>query len=1007
MVNLNLSGVPIEFPFQPYDVQEKFMESVLQCLQQGVNGLLESPTGTGKTLCLLCSTLGWLATKKAQFQLSAQMANNEMGAELKNQLNNWQEQQLSKLWGEMRPGGDGAVPKIIYASRTHSQLSQVVSELKRSSYRYMKVSILGSRDQLCIHPEVSKEQNNAVKLHMCHAKTSSRSCFYHTNLDAKKEDPDFKMDVLDIEDLVVLGKKHSVCPYFMTKEIRKTADIVFMPYNYLLDPKIRKIHNIELQGNVVVFDEAHNVEKMCEESASIELKSLDITLCIDEVTQVLKKFRSSENDPDAIDFQYSDTPKDFDKDDLFVLKALFLALEKAIDDIKISKPEGDTLPGEFMLQLLEKADLTPSKKEIILELLDHVIQYLTVSSTSPYQRKGNGLQKFADLVKIVFSKTNFNTEHMERVKKSYKVHIKVEQQKSKKGDSWSVPKVGAKASRVLSYWCFSPGFGMKDLVEEGVRCVILTSGTLAPLNSFAAELQVPFPITLENPHIIGSNQVVVGVVTHGPDGIQLDSSYKNRSNTQYVQSLGRTIKSVAQVVPDGLLVFFPSYPVMKSCQEAWQLSGMWDSINQLKPIFVEPNSKEGFVAVMTGYYNAVASPDRKGACFMAVCRGKVSEGLDFCDGNGRAVIITGLPYPPSRDPRVLEKQKYLEDNRKNAKGLLGLTGQQWYRLEATRAVNQAIGRVIRHKLDYGAILLCDQRFSSPDLVKQLSAWVRPRLVTFPKIGPLLKDLGTFYRNADIMFPGTNRPTRATVVVDDREDSKRLLATVDSYSHALSSGASRSVSNQRMNANPGPRSENVHLDISGYSSALKSYKTDATTSIFDPSQNTKLMIDFNEVASSPKLTPNLNSENSAPTTADQPAFKKRKITIISDSAKAKLDRKRMKAVEQDSIVAPSTSVASSSNPIQTPTVVIHGNKRESAAEYLKLTKCSLSSSSYAAFSEMTKVYRRDKNYEVLINNLKTIFLEPQTLRPLFRGFRQFLTREHTGLFDEECKRLQIS
>jgi regulator of telomere elongation helicase 1 len=69
------------------------------------------------------------------------------------------------------------------------------------------------------------------------------------------------------------------------------------------------------------------------------------------------------------------------------------------------------------------------------------------------------LQKFADLVKIVFSKTNFNVEHMERVKKSYKVHIKVEQPKSKKGDSWSVPKIGAKPSRVLSYWCFSPGFG--------------------------------------------------------------------------------------------------------------------------------------------------------------------------------------------------------------------------------------------------------------------------------------------------------------------------------------------------------------------------------------------------------------------------------------------------------------------------------------------------------------------------------------------------------------------
>ena len=34
MVFLNLGGVPIEFPFQPYDVQEKFMEKVIECLQK-------------------------------------------------------------------------------------------------------------------------------------------------------------------------------------------------------------------------------------------------------------------------------------------------------------------------------------------------------------------------------------------------------------------------------------------------------------------------------------------------------------------------------------------------------------------------------------------------------------------------------------------------------------------------------------------------------------------------------------------------------------------------------------------------------------------------------------------------------------------------------------------------------------------------------------------------------------------------------------------------------------
>ena len=39
-----------------------------------------------------------------------------------------------------------------------------------------------------------------------------------------------------------------------------------------------------------------------------------------------------------------------------------------------------------------------------------------------------------------------------------------------------------------------------------------------------------------------------------------------------------------------------------------------------------------------------------------------------------------------------------------------LSGQEWYTQQATRAVNQAMGRVIRHRHDYGAIILADERF---------------------------------------------------------------------------------------------------------------------------------------------------------------------------------------------------------------------------------------------------------------------------------------------------------
>lgn len=46
-----------------------------------------------------------------------------------------------------------------------------------------------------------------------------------------------------------------------------------------------------------------------------------------------------------------------------------------------------------------------------------------------------------------------------------------------------------------------------------------------------------------------------------------------------------------------------------------------------------------------------------------------------------------------------------------------LSGQEWYSQQATRAVNQAMGRVIRHRHDYGAIILADERFKVSSLHK--------------------------------------------------------------------------------------------------------------------------------------------------------------------------------------------------------------------------------------------------------------------------------------------------
>ena len=119
---------------------------------------------------------------------------------------------------------------------------------------------------------------------------------------------------------------------------------------------------------------------------------------------------------------------------------------------------------------------------------------------------------------------------------------------------------------------------------------------------------------------------------------------------------------------------------------------------------MEPRGSSEFPAVIEAFETA-AKDSSRGAILFAVCRGKASEGIDFSDHCASAVLVTGLPFPPKFDPKIRLKRAFLTDMWGSQ------AGNEWYVQQASRAVNQAIGRVIRHRNDYGAILLCDERFS--------------------------------------------------------------------------------------------------------------------------------------------------------------------------------------------------------------------------------------------------------------------------------------------------------
>ena len=97
---------------------------------------------------------------------------------------------------------------------------------------------------------------------------------------------------------------------------------------------------------------------------------------------------------------------------------------------------------------------------------------------------------------------------------------------------------------------------MKEFNELGVHSMILTSGTLSPLEILRSELQIPFPVDIENEHVIGPGQISVSLIPSGPSGYRLNSSYRTRSHPEYISELGHALIKFANVIPDGYVLYF-------------------------------------------------------------------------------------------------------------------------------------------------------------------------------------------------------------------------------------------------------------------------------------------------------------------------------------------------------------------------------------------------------------------------------------------------------------------
>ncbi|KAM8863625.1 regulator of telomere elongation helicase 1 isoform 2-T2 [Spinachia spinachia] len=982
MPSLTLDGVTVNFPFTPYDCQKDYMGKVIECLQKKENGVLESPTGTGKTLCLLCATLAWREHFKDTIS-ARKIAEKLQGQEM------FHNTPMSS-WGTTATDGATPVyytdiPKIIYASRTHSQLAQVIGELKNTSYS-PKVCVLGSREQLCINQEVMRQESNHVKVHMCRAKVSTRSCVYYNNVEERTTDRDLVNSILDVEDLVKFGNKQRVCPYYLSRSLKQQADVIFMPYNYLLDPKSRKAHNIELNGAVVIFDEAHNVEKTCEESTSFDLTPYDVASAISAVDKLLVEQAKEATVSEDFNVENLSSGLKINIETIGKIKQILLDLEAVIDSYDVPSDKGLTKAGIFIYELLERVQLTYNSKTAVYEALEQIIGHLT--GQPGIFLNTSGLQKLADIIQLVFvgePSEKENRKQMESNTAHFKVHIHRDNSYHKKPQSTDVwaSSSSKKQGNILSYWCFSPGFSMQDLKNQGVRCIILTSGTLSPLSSFTCEMRIPFPVSLENSHVIERDQIFVGIIERGPDGVHLTSAFDRRFLPENMASLGNTVANLSRVVPDGLLVFFPSFPLMEKTLDFWRTNGHADRIESVKPMFVEPKGKGTFNEVIDGYYQKVNDPTSKGGTFFAVCRGKASEGLDFADTFGRGVIITGLPFPPKMDPRVILKMQFLDEmSRKKTPGLKYLSGQEWYKQQAFRAVNQAIGRVIRHKDDYGAILLCDQRFKGSGARAQLPSWVRPYVRLYESFGNVIRDVSQFFRVANKLRPVVEKKSAA--------QSHGTVCSADTPSPAYPSCSSSQSSNtpkaKQLDAHL-PSLKRRRLDEPSVASGMARICIEYESGVQESPRRPANLLDALEQGpqrggDDPDAVTGLEKANHLSTLslqcdkrmADEIRGGKRKIKLVQEQ---KLHR-------SDNVSA-------------------DGSSSSRVKGFLAEMKKSLSQFNFERIIQALQTYKKKDELDGLLAEAAVLTEDANTHR-LLRGLYQFVRPHHKKRFDEKCQQL---
>ena len=237
------------FPYEPRPMQEQIVDYITANIEKGRPVVIESGTGTGKTVCSLAAVL---------------------------------------------PFAKNTGRKVFYLTRTQSQQKQVMLELQQIS-KQMSVfglALQGRASGTCPYMADNRDLATATPEEMSrlcvklkkHGDNGRCGCKYYQNLLENDIDSIIQMvmyDMPDPEELQRRCRSVGICPYEVAKAAIPYTDIIAVPYVFIVNDRIVN-HlldwmGVRIEDTVIVVDEAHNLPDYLRESYTSEytLRALD------------------------------------------------------------------------------------------------------------------------------------------------------------------------------------------------------------------------------------------------------------------------------------------------------------------------------------------------------------------------------------------------------------------------------------------------------------------------------------------------------------------------------------------------------------------------------------------------------------------------------------------------------------------------------------------------------------------------------------------------------------